>query len=50
MFEWFTTSRVATAGAKIHLCQGGDRLPLLLLYGYPETDVRWHKIATSLEG
>jgi haloacetate dehalogenase len=48
MFEGFTTSRVATASAKIHLRQGGTGPPLLLLHGYPETHVMWHKIATTL--
>ena len=47
MVEGFTTSRVATAGAKIHLRQGGSGPPRLLLHGYPETSMMWHKIATA---
>ena len=48
MFEGFTTARRATAGAKIHLRQGGKGPPLPVLQGYPETHVMWHKIATRL--
>jgi haloacetate dehalogenase len=48
MLEGFTTARLETAGASIHLRQGGQGPPLLLLHGYPETHLMWHKIATSL--
>lgn len=37
MVEQFTTSRAATAGAKIHLYQGGRGLSLPGLQGCPET-------------
>jgi haloacetate dehalogenase len=48
MFEGFTTSRAATANAKIHLHQGGRGSRLRLLHACPETRVMWHKIATTL--
>ncbi len=48
MFSGFTTARVATEGAAIHVTMGGRGPPLLLLHGYPQTHVMWHKIAPGL--
>lgn len=48
MFEGFTSARVAVSGASIHLRRGGDGPPLLLLHGYPQTHVMWHKVAPVL--
>ncbi len=48
MFENFTRTRVDTTGATINLVQGGSGRPLLLLHGYPQTHVMWHKIAPRL--
>ena len=48
MFEAFETRRVATRGTEIHLRLGGSGPPLLLLHGYPQTHVMWHKIAPRL--
>src|ERR1700759_4595035 len=48
MFEGFTSARVAVSGASIHLRRGGDGPPLLLLHGYPQTHVMWHKLAPRL--
>ena len=48
MFEGFETRRVASADTEIFLRIGGAGPPLLLLHGYPQTHVMWHKIAPDL--
>jgi len=48
MFEGFEQARVETGGAAINLVHGGDGPPLLLLHGYPQCHVMWHKIAPVL--
>jgi haloacetate dehalogenase len=44
----FTAQRVTTPGAQIHCEVGGAGPPLLLLHGYPQTHVMWHRIAPAL--
>jgi haloacetate dehalogenase len=48
MFPGFTTSLVTANGITIHVCYGGTGPPLLLLHGYPQTHVMWHKVAPVL--
>ncbi|UEM19423.1 alpha/beta hydrolase [Skermanella mucosa] len=48
MFEGFTRRRIATSGAEINLVVGGDGPPLLLLHGFPQSHVIWHKVAGAL--
>lgn len=49
MLEGFVSSKVRTAtGTEIHVTVGGRGRPLLLLHGYPQTHVMWHKIAPAL--
>jgi haloacetate dehalogenase len=48
VFEGFESRRVETGGAEIHLRLGGSGPPLLLLHGYPQSHVMWHKIAPAL--
>jgi haloacetate dehalogenase len=48
MFETFVPMQIQTSGASIHVLKGGSGDPLLLLHGYPQTHVIWHKIAPRL--
>lgn len=47
-FEDFTAHRVDTGATEIACWTGGSGPPLLLLHGYPQTHVMWHKIADRL--
>jgi haloacetate dehalogenase len=48
----FTERRIRTSagngGATIHLEYAGEGPPVLLLHGYPQTHVMWHKVAPQL--
>jgi haloacetate dehalogenase len=48
MFEGFRRVRVDTGEVSINAVVGGQGQPLLLLHGYPQTHVIWHKIAPRL--
>ncbi len=48
MFPGFKTSKVQTTGAIINVVSGGQGPPVLLLHGYPQTHVIWHKVAPRL--
>ncbi|MDB5410153.1 MAG: alpha/beta hydrolase fold [Rhodospirillales bacterium] len=48
MFEGFESKTVTTSGATIRAVIGGSGPPLLLLHGYPQTHVMWHKLAPRL--
>ncbi len=48
MFEGFERRQIETSDTTINLVMGGDGPPLLLLHGYPQTHVMWHKIAPGL--
>ena len=48
MFEGFSNVRINTSGTTINLVHGGHGPPLLLLHGYPQTHVMWHKVAPKL--
>jgi len=48
MFEEFDHLTIETSGAVINVLTGGGGAPLLLLHGYPQTHVMWHKVAPRL--
>ena len=48
MFDNFTKTQIKANGVSINLVYGGGGPPLLLLHGYPQTHVEWHKIAPKL--
>ena len=48
MIDGFTSRRIDTGEAEIHLAMGGAGPPLLLLHGYPQTHICWHLVAPIL--
>jgi haloacetate dehalogenase len=48
MFDHFVQKQIATPAAVINLVQGGSGYPVLLLHGYPQTHVCWHRVAPTL--
>lgn len=47
-FPGFERRKIRTSGATINTLRGGGGPPLLLIHGYPQTHVEWHKIAPEL--
>jgi haloacetate dehalogenase len=48
LFPGFETKQIRTSRATIHLVTAGRGPAVLLLHGYPETHVMWHKVAPAL--
>jgi haloacetate dehalogenase len=48
MLEGFPEERIDTSGARIFLRAGGAGAPVVLLHGFPETHVAWHRVAPLL--
>jgi haloacetate dehalogenase len=48
LYPGFTEHRIETEGASIFARVGGAGVPLLLLHGYPQTHLCWHRIAPEL--
>jgi haloacetate dehalogenase len=48
MLDGFVTERVETGDVAINVARGGKGPPLLLLHGYPQTHVMWHRVAPAL--
>jgi haloacetate dehalogenase len=46
--EGFTRSRVATNGITLSVHRGGAGPALILLHGYPQTHMAWHRVAPAL--
>ena len=48
MFKGFSRAKIGTSGTTINLVYGGEGPPVLMLHGYPQTHVMWHKVAPRL--
>lgn len=48
LFPGFAHGKIQTSGAVINTVYGGSGPPVLLLHGYPQTHVQWHKVAPRL--
>lgn len=48
LFPGFASHYVDTEAGRIFLRQGGEGPPLLLLHGFPQSHVMWHKVAPTL--
>lgn len=48
LFPGFKRQRFAATGAEINYVIGGAGEPVLMLHGYPQTHVCWHRIAPRL--
>jgi len=48
LFSGFTPQTRRANGIDLHLRLGGNGPPLLLLHGFPQTHVIWHKVAPQL--
>jgi haloacetate dehalogenase len=49
-FPGFARERVAVNGVRLNVVSGGAGDVLVLLHGYPQTHVLWHKVAPALAG
>ncbi len=48
MIEGFTASRIATNGITLSVHQAGSGPALILLHGYPQNHMTWHRVAPAL--
>ncbi|NBC33708.1 MAG: alpha/beta fold hydrolase [Alphaproteobacteria bacterium] len=48
MFDGFRREFINTGEVEIHAVIGGEGPPLLLLHGFPQSHVMWHRIAPAL--
>jgi len=47
-FPNFKNKKIKTSETEINLVIGGEGPPLLLIHGYPQSHVMWHKVAPTL--
>lgn len=47
MLDGFEQTQIATSGSNINLVHGGQGAPVLLLHGYPQTHIMWHRVSPS---
>jgi len=47
-FPNFKNKKIETSETEINLVIGGEGPPLLLLHGYPQSHIMWHKVAPIL--
>src|SRR5689334_8792083 len=50
LFPGFASHWIDTSAGKLFARVGGSGPPLLLLHGYAQTNVMWHKLAPALAG
>jgi pimeloyl-ACP methyl ester carboxylesterase len=48
LYPGFASKWIDTAAGRIFARTGGEGPPLLLLHGYPQTNVMWHRVAPAL--
>ena len=48
LYPGFAAKWIDTAAGRIFARTGGEGPPLLLLHGYPQTNVMWHRVAPAL--
>lgn len=48
LFPGFTSQWIPTRGGRVFARVGGEGPPLLMLHGYPQTHVMWHRVAPEL--
>lgn len=48
MFQGFEQEKINADGVEINLVRGGSGPPLLMLHGYPQSHVMWHRVAPIL--
>jgi haloacetate dehalogenase len=48
LYPGFASRWIDTAAGRIFVRTGGEGPPLLMLHGYPQTNVMWHRVAPAL--